>query len=447
MKLIANGVNGNYLRDFLPDENDGADSAVAAIAYGSDIANRKEDLIGNCLKLGLRLDIWMRYDQTVPVSVSVLERLLVNKRNNIFCKLIPDCFHPKLIWWPGYGCYIGSANLTDRAWNSNIEAGLFLTADDLERDGISIQLELFFNRLRELPQSYPLTDELIQEMREFVERRTEVKNDPESRLHPFFNGLNFASSEETSTRDRDRFLRERNATLQVMRHIAEELVQARPNWVRPETPLPWEVDQFLHSYYTNRVGDRRQKPIEEYYERNRMDPYGALSDAITWWRSTAAAPSNENETFDTTAPYIRDHLSSAKLPILSVDEFSNICLYTHATKDHVAKIALSKLGRPDLKNLSISKRVPLFAAWLWSERNAKGWGIQKLLEFVLYGGEDTKLLERLYLAANSDEYALPHYGINSLAEVVGWARPDIAWPRNGRTNKALRALGYDVRVD
>jgi hypothetical protein len=31
--------------------------------------------------------------------------------------------------------------------------------------------------------------------------------------------------------------------------------------------------------------------------------------------------------------------------------------------------------------------------------------------------------------------------------VVGWARPEDTPPRNGRTNKALRALGYPVRVN
>ncbi len=38
-------------------------------------------------------------------------------------------------------------------------------------------------------------------------------------------------------------------------------------------------------------------------------------------------------------------------------------------------------------------------------------------------------------------------GISSIAEVVGWARPEDTPPRNGRTNKALRALGYPVKVN
>jgi hypothetical protein len=37
-------------------------------------------------------------------------------------------------------------------------------------------------------------------------------------------------------------------------------------------------------------------------------------------------------------------------------------------------------------------------------------------------------------------------GVSSLGEIVGWALPDLYPPRNGRTSKSLRSLGYDVRV-
>ena len=34
----------------------------------------------------------------------------------------------------------------------------------------------------------------------------------------------------------------------------------------------------------------------------------------------------------------------------------------------------------------------------------------------------------------------------TLGEIVGWANPDLFPPRNMRTSKSLRALGYDVKV-
>ena len=54
---------------------------MAAISYGNDI---NEQLIANCLENKYRLDIWMRYDHTVPVAVPLLKKLLkhYNDKNN-----------------------------------------------------------------------------------------------------------------------------------------------------------------------------------------------------------------------------------------------------------------------------------------------------------------------------------------------------------------------------
>ena len=49
-------------------------------------------------------------------------------------------------------------------------------------------------------------------------------------------------------------------------------------------------------------------------------------------------------------------------------------------------------------------------------------------------------------AIRSDDWAIPHVGLSSLGEIVGWARPDEFPPRNMRTSKGLRALGYNVRI-
>ena len=91
-------------------------------------------------------------------------------------------------------------------------------------------------------------------------------------------------------------------------------------------------------------------------------------------------------------------------------------------------------------------RIPLYANWLLRQKNEKGWSVPELLDFVLYDGKDSEMWARLYTAARDKQYRLPHYGLNTLAELVGWTRPEVAPPRNGRTSKALRALGYDVKI-
>lgn len=39
--------------------------------------------------------------------------------------------HAKVIWWRGYGVYVGSANLTSAAWYNNIEAGVFFSESEI----------------------------------------------------------------------------------------------------------------------------------------------------------------------------------------------------------------------------------------------------------------------------------------------------------------------------
>ena len=63
MKLVANGLNKQFLASFMPNPQDEVDGVLAAIAYGDDT----DTLLKNCLENKYRLDIWMRYDHTVPV--------------------------------------------------------------------------------------------------------------------------------------------------------------------------------------------------------------------------------------------------------------------------------------------------------------------------------------------------------------------------------------------
>jgi len=448
MDFIANGVNGKYLSNVLPSKKTEVDGVYAAIAYGSPIKHEYNDLIGNCIQNKLRLDIWMRYDHTVPVAIPVLRQLLDNHQNNIFCKLVPDRFHSKVIWWKGYGAYIGSANLTDRAWMNNVEAGIFLSEGDLQADGMALQLESFFDRLTGLDVAFELSEEVIQELTEIEELRA-PNNDTgkDKRKTPEWRGLSFVQDKKKSPeRRKENFRQEWQSTLTTLRSIGEQLADAKPSWVSEDVPINWQVDQFLHAYYYNKVSDGGSRPFEEFYQRHHSDPQKALQEAVNWWVGTLTPPSHEDRTLDEQAPFIREELQKDKILHLDENKFSTICSYTHATRDHISKISLAVLGKPELQSLSLEERIPLFANWLWNKKNNKGLGVRGLLNFVLYEGEDSSLWERLYLAGRTEAYRLPHYGLNSLAELVGWARPEIAPPRNGRTSKALRALGYDVKV-
>ena len=449
MKLIASGVNKQFLSSYLPTIEDEVDGVLAAIAYGNDT----DTLLKNCIDNKYRLDIWMRYDHTVPVQPRLLSQLLKNITNNIFCQLIPDVLHSKIIWWKGYGAYIGSANLTNRAWWTNIETGMFFTEEDIISNSLTPQLESFFDELNDLDESIPLSQEIIDEQIAILALRKksgadEIDNKAKNiRTVPVFNGVSDYTKDSVVDKKKERFRQEWQSTIAKIDNIASQINDFRPKWISADIPVYWQVDQFLHAYYYNEVRQKNNTyPYEEFYSNHERDPNSALMNALAWWQSRPEAPSNEDDTFNHSAPKLRELLAKDKLLSLSVDDIEEMCRCTHATKDHLIKMTTATLGRPDIKTLSREERLPLFASWLMAQRNRKGQDIRQILFDIMYTGKPENIWERIYSASMTDELWIPHYGINSIAEVVGWAQPETTPPRNGRTNKSLRALGYPIRI-
>jgi len=448
MDFFANGLNKNYLVNVLPKSNVEIDWVKAAIAYGDD----SETLIKNCLENKRRLNMWMRYDHSVPVAPSLLKLLLGNVGNNIFCSLIPDRLHAKVIWWRNYGVYIGSANLTSRAWWNNIEFGVFISEDELESDGSLIEIESFFDDLAELDVVIPLTREIIDEQEAILELR---KKDLESvekqsrrrRSVEFWDGTDFINTDKNSKKNKEeRFVREWQQGLSYLRKLADLAPNYKPSWLNNAVPASWQADQFLHAFYYNKVKEGNSYPYEEFYCKNSKNPAEAVERALSWWEQLARPPSDEDYNCHERAPIINELLAIGKIQELNFDEFVEICRANHSTADHVRRLSLEVLYPDGLDDSNNVDRIEAFATSIWAKRNMKGQSIKDLLHFVLDSGAAEKLPHRLYMAATDKAYKIPHFGINQLAEIAGWARPSLYPPRNGRTSKALRALGYDVKV-
>ena len=133
-----------------------------AIAYVTD----QKTLLDCCLKADKPLKIWMRYDYSVPVSLDILKRFLDKSSPNYVCKLVAGSYHPKVIWWREYGACIGSANLSNSAWFKNIEAGIFLTEEELHENELFSDLEDFFEYLDR--RSHLLTEEIYKQLSEWL---------------------------------------------------------------------------------------------------------------------------------------------------------------------------------------------------------------------------------------------------------------------------------------
>lgn len=186
---------------------------------------------------------------------SLLAKFLANTKNNIFCKLVPDRLQSKFIWWKGYGAYIGSANLTDRAWHTNIEASIFFTESDLYSSNLIEQLEKFFDSLASLDCCVDLSDDIINEHRLLLKSKLELKKKEQElikkRKVSEWGGVNFIDNKKTKIKEN--FHKEWESTLSIIQNISSHINDYRPIWVSEDTPMLWQTDQFLHAYYYKKV--------------------------------------------------------------------------------------------------------------------------------------------------------------------------------------------------
>lgn len=424
-------------------------SVLAAVAY----VHAEAPFLESCRESGKSLRLWARYDASPATNPDVLRSFIIHNSPNYQCKLVGDIFHPKVIWWRGFGAYIGSANLTNKAWFENIEAGIFLTEEEIHENNIFSQLEDFFDSVDE--RSHPLTREIVDEVdalfRADHHRSTFVHEQDfaNNRLLPVLNPLLTVRPRRSTNRRRDEFLREWNETVQYLRGIAERVCtdQFRPVWVPPETPGGIQADQFLHAYYYDQVMEGNRYPYYEFHHRNKGNPEAALTAAMSWWASTTSAPADEDITLGEWAPYLIEHLCPSRLPSLTEEQFHGVCIRIHAAREHAKQVSWKQLGLSEQPPaMGRDERHRLFTSWLFGQSNEQGDGPVEVIHHVLHGGSESEIPKRLFKATHDDSLKVPHLGVSMLGELVGWAKPDYSPPRNGRSSKALTALGYDVKI-
>lgn len=448
MRFIAGPLNKQLLQNLLGEMIDECSRVRAAIAYAS---RDNMLLLDACAKRLKPLEFFGRYDHTVPVAPEVLKWFLDQASPNLECKLVPDILHAKIIWWVDMGAYVGSANLSDRAWHSNIEAGMFLLQDELAETGMEAELLHFFEEVDD--RARPLTKEIYLEQLKLAANRADLekrdyaaqKEFDDKRLLSKNEGLVSVAAKRSSEKRFQKFEQDWNETLQTMRTIAKRVSapDVRPSWINDSISPGVQADQFLHAYYYKQVKDGNRHPYEEFFARNSKNTELALRDALNWWHDADFDHSSEQRTIFKWSPKLLELLAKDRISHLSQEEFIAAISRVHAIRDHATKQENEHLGLPDLPQASDDK-VRKFGEWLWLQRSREGKSMLDLLNYVVWGNGN--VAQRLWHAIRSDQWSIPHIGLSSLGEVIGWARPDEFPPRNMRTSKGLRALGYNVRI-
>lgn len=445
MQLIMGGINGRYLRNITENCARDTEEVLAAVAYATDATL----LFDWCWEHGIPLKYYGRLADEVAVATPILETFLKRSAARFECRLVQH-HHAKVIWWRGHGVYIGSANLTDPAWNKNVEVGCFFPDTEID-DETGGQILALFSTLH--ANSTLLTDELLAEMRSRASALHRAKLDAKQFWkHPSFvtwPGLVTTSKLKASEVGKETFLKEWHATLQILRKIGEAVSQPenRPLWIRPDAPAGAQADQFLHAHYYQRTFNGRKADYENYFQRNRSRADDAMAEAMQWWRDLPAAPNGEDKMINDDAPLLQATMAEDSLRKMTEVEFREICSRTHAIIEYARRVPNKTVGLvDDGRSYTIPEKVSALSQYIWTGRTATGHAIPDVLHYILYSGPENRLPERLWQAVTDPRWKLDGLGVSALGELVGWALPERFPPRNGRTSKALRSLGHDVTV-
>lgn len=427
MELIRGIQNKSRIDQLNREAISNCDSVDAAVAYVSD----ERTLLDGCWKNKKPLHLWARYDYSIPVTLPILKNFLDRQSARYVCRLVPDHYHPKVIWWRKFGAYVGSANLSDPAWFSNIEAGIFFFEEELYEHGLANDLEGFFEHLDAL--SEPLTTETYDNLVEWSQS-DEFQGNGQSRrafekirrIQPR-KGLSDITKESRYTRLKKEFLSEWDSTLEYLRNISTlvSTPQYRPHWVPVNTPSGTQADQFLHALYYTRVRDGNRHPYIDWYRQNRSDPEEALREALEWWKALDGPPSTELQVMEEWSGFLSDALSANRLRRLSEADFIGVCSRVHAIRDHSLRVSYRSFGLLDkLPLMDEEERHTYFAKWLFGQRSTNGDSPLSTLEFVLYGGRPENTPDRMFDACFDPKRRIRHFGVSSIGEIIGWAIPN-----------------------
>lgn len=185
----------------------------------------------------------------------------------------------------------------------------------------------------------------------------------------------------------------------------------------------------------------------EFHEQNRTNPEVAVQEAMQWWSELDRPPSHEDRMINEWAPFIAQNLTEQRLGNFTEELFVQVICKVYAFRMYADRAGYVTLGLSEkLPSMTSDARGEFLARRVFKQHSANGEDICSLLRFVLYGGPSEQVPDRIFEARYDPGRNIRHVGLSTLGEITGWAMPDKYPPRNGRTSKALYALGYDVVI-
>lgn len=454
MKLVAGHLNNVLLESLHATHTPHASAIIVAVAYAD---NHLLPFVQKAVDHKVPLTFYGRYDESHPIKESVIDWFLKNKWiTSVQCLLVADYYHPKLIWWKGRGVYIGSANMTNRAWFDNVELGTFFDEDDIQKNGLQPQLESIVAQIH--TRAHPINNALLESMKQLADATKAVAKARQAQELEFsktrwvqpgkpLTGAALGASGGMSAASGKQLIDEqvRNQARGYMEQLAALLTgtDRRPAWMPKEIPAVLQVDQFLYAY-DDQFPENRKRDVAEVSAANRLRHREALEEAVVWWHGGAYRFDTMLKHVETDFPFVRDSFSKQRILSLAESEFIDAYTRIHAVQERGRRRSHESLGFVAGQPATGEQRLHRHAQQVFQRSSPGGKTVLQLLEYVLWKDSLGALDQRIYNGSHAPLWAIPDIKENTLGDILGWVRPDVSPPINGRTYKALAKLGYDI---
>lgn len=457
MKLVGNALNGVSFDDIVRDADvDELESVALAVAYVREF----DELMEITQRRGVPVTLYALADEGGFPKVDVITKFVNNSPPSWQMFLTRRYYHPKIAWFRGVGCYIGSANLTENGRIRNLECGVWMDEDELCGAGFDIELAAMLAVVR--ARSVIATKEhialfekldrartsLFPAQREYERRANELLSMIPGQDSPHFVP---AGGRRDGGAARLKFVEEWNRALTTLRKLGQSTSKMpRPHWVGPQVTPAVALDQATEYFYTLAVrksGRKRDEVVDELQRANRRNPEGAVAQVFRDW----AAFDGHEGTWEWAAwcnehpARLRDLLSRESLGRLTAAELGEVVWLTHSAREYARQVKNATLGLPEGTKMEVRARCDEFARYLLGRKTTKHERrIREVLTFVIWGDrEQAEAAVRIWDGTQKAEWRLPHLGPSILGEMIGYARPDEFPPRNQRVIRTLVALGFE----
>lgn len=445
MEIIGNALNGHYFAELMRRADDESLEFIrAAVTY----TTKPDPLIDLAKARRVTLKLYTLLDGDRFPPRPVLTRFIDQTGPGIQLFVTRNFFRSKIYWFGGVGVYIGSANLTDPGWNSNLECGIWFDQDDISEQGLEPQLWQMFEVVakRCTPagrEHMALLDGLKADRNAFAAQRKQF----EAMVGNSLASLPGQSSPIDPTKGgaaQAAFINEWESTLtDLLKIVAYTRARRQPAWVLPDTHPAFIQDQATEHWYHENIRLVGQDQIEVLHRRNRERIDVVLEELFDEWESFT--PQEQTKFWTNDAPrLLQSCLSQEQLKDLEVDHIETLLRHSHSMRETVRHLQRSTLRRAGAANFEMEERYRHFAEHLANVRNAQHRDLGEVLQYVIWGDAETpRCAERVWNALYDPAWRFPHIGEHTLNELIGYARPDEFPPRNNRVRKTLRALGFD----